>query len=161
MSLQSAILSDELNQIKESSKKPIKFIFFKNHSLKITENCLKKINEFQNENPDKLIRIVIEGGGCQGFQYKFVDDSISMIGQNGRDILLCADFDEQSPGSLSKPIIVFDLFSEFYIKDSTLEYENSLLFQGFLIKNNPKAKSSCGCKKSFYSEDSFEQNDNE
>ena len=146
-------LSEQLEKIRQNAKKPIKFFDFQDHSLKITSDCLKRISEFQSANPEKLIRIVIEGGGCQGFQYKFQEDFISEIGQKGsRDIVLC----KSNNDCLISPILVFDLFSEFYIKDSTLDYENTLLFKGFSIKNNPKVKASCGCKKSFSSDEFFE-----
>jgi iron-sulfur cluster assembly accessory protein len=155
-----ANLDENLKKLMQNSKKPIKFLNFETHSLKITSECLKKILEFQSENQVKLIRILIEGGGCQGFQYKFLEDEISKIGIVGRDIVLCQKISEKESAQeiLSNPIIVFDLFSEFYIKDSTFDFENSLLFRGFAIKNNPKVKASCGCKKSFSSDEFFDEN---
>lgn len=141
-----------IQQIKANAKKNTKFISYTNHNLKITESCLNKITQFQEKFPDKLIRIVIDGGGCQGFQYKFEEDLCSNIGQTSKDTVLTDSKEE-------KPLIVFDLFSEFYIKDSTIEYENTLLFQGFSIKNNPKVKSTCGCKKSFSTDEFFIDNE--
>jgi iron-sulfur cluster assembly accessory protein len=137
-----------INLVSHKPQKPTKFIFYKEHNIKLTDSAVVKINELRIANPDNILRVMINGGGCQGFQYEFLTDLICNVGQKSRDTLL---YDEEK-----KPLIVFDLFSEFYIKNSKINYVSVFLEAGFKIEDNPQAQSSCGCKKSFASDVEFE-----
>lgn len=139
---------NEIEIAKTNAKKNLKFFLFSEHNIKLSDSALKKIQSFRSEKPDQLIRLIVEGGGCKGFQYKFENDQISNIAQTTKDIILI-DLNNQV-------LLVFDLFSEFYIVGSTIDYDQSLIQSGFKIKNNPKAQSSCGCKKSFTVEEFYE-----
>ncbi len=81
----------------------------------------------------KSFRVFIENGGCSGLQYGMV-------------------FDERREGDFTAelhgvPVIVDNVSAE-YLKGSTVDYSDSLTGGGFKI-SNPRAKSSCGCGKSF------------
>ena len=128
--------------------KPVKFIFYKDSDVKLTNEVIEKIKELRCNDENHLVRVVISGGGCQGFQYEFENDVIENIGMKTRDIVLFGDN--------NSVLIVFDLFSEFYIKGATINYISTIMESGFKIENNPKAKASCGCKKSFSSDAEFE-----
>lgn len=132
---------NEIEILKINAKKNLKCILFTEHNIKLSDNAVKKIQSFRAEKPNQLIRVIVDGGGCQGFQYKFTNDQLANIAQNSKDIVLI-DGDNCA-------LLVFDLFSEFYITGSTIDYDNNLIQSGFKINNNPKAQSSCGCKKSF------------
>ena len=44
----------------------------------VSKSALKRIVEVSKKNKKKFFRISIDGGGCQGFSYKFdFDDKIS------------------------------------------------------------------------------------
>jgi iron-sulfur cluster assembly accessory protein len=131
--------------------KPTKFIFYKDSDVRLTDDAVAKINQLRNNDEKAIVRIVISGGGCQGFQYEFTNDAIENIGIKSRDIVLVGDN--------KNTLIVFDLFSEFYIKGAKINYISNIIESGFKIEDNPKAKASCGCKKSFSSDEYFEGDD--
>ena len=148
MDINNAKTLDYSDFINHTPKKSAKFIFYKDHNIKLTENAIMKIEELKKSDINSIIRISVDGGGCQGFQFAFSNDLIENIGQKFKDTIL---YDDNK-----KLLIVFDLFSEFYIKNSTINYVSTFLEEGFRIENNPQAKSSCGCKKSFASDVEFE-----
>lgn len=40
--------------------------------LSISETCVKQLKELQkSKDCEKYLRVIVEGGGCSGFQYKF------------------------------------------------------------------------------------------
>jgi iron-sulfur cluster assembly accessory protein len=85
------------------------------------------------EHSGKFLRVYVESGGCSGMQYGMV-------------------FDEKRPDDLSTsshgvPVLV-DAVSLDYLKGAVIDYSEELTGGGFKI-TNPKAKTSCGCGKSF------------
>ena len=44
--------------------------------IDITENALKRIKDISLKQESNLFRISVDGGGCQGFSYKFSFDKI-------------------------------------------------------------------------------------
>ncbi len=85
--------------------------------------------------PNSYLRLGIKGGGCSGFSYvlQFEDDL-----PRDKDFV----FEEHNIK------IVVDKKSLVYLNGSTLDWEKTLLKQGFKF-NNPNEKSSCGCGHSF------------
>lgn len=85
--------------------------------------------------PDAAIRLGIKGGGCSGFSYviQFEDDP-----PRERDRVF------ETAGVR----FVVDKKSLVYLAGSALDYEQTLMFQGFKFKN-PNEASSCGCGHSF------------
>lgn len=83
--------------------------------------------------PQKRLRVLVESGGCSGFQYGM-------------------SFDEVKPGDSeaeSEGIpIVMDAASLAYLNGSVVDFDDGLHGKGFEIKN-PNAQSTCGCGKSF------------
>ena len=102
----------------------------------LTENLVKRLNVLRTqENNDALnLRIMVDGGGCQGFEYKFSLDSTV----NSDDRL----FEKDGVG------VVVDEISLPYLAGSTIDYVDDLIGAQFKI-TNPNAKSSCGCGTSF------------
>ena len=94
---------------------------------------IRAMQSEQSENAGKALRIYVEGGGCSGLQYGMV-------------------FDERRDGDLASesfgvPVLV-DAASVEYVRGSVIDYSDALTGGGFKIQN-PKARSSCGCGKSF------------
>ncbi len=90
--------------------------------------------------PDGAIRIGIRGGGCSGFSYviEFDDDE-----PRKGDLVL--EFAEEGK---SRVRVFCDKKSILYLGGSILDWEKTLMFQGFKFKN-PQEASRCGCGHSF------------
>ena len=89
----------------------------------------------QRGTPDAAIRLGVRGGGCSGFNYviEFSDDP-----PRSKD----------SVNEIDGVKFYLDKKSLIYLAGSTLDYENTLMFQGFRFKN-PQEASRCGCGHSF------------
>jgi iron-sulfur cluster assembly protein len=85
--------------------------------------------------PDAAIRLGVRGGGCSGFSYVI-------------------EFSDEPPRSkdtvneIDGVKFYLDKKSLVYLAGSTLDYENTLMFQGFRFKN-PQEATRCGCGHSF------------
>ncbi len=83
--------------------------------------------------PEKRLRVLVESGGCSGFQY-----GMSFDASKPDDTIL------ESEGV---PILI-DPASLAYLQGSVIDFDDGLQGKGFEIKN-PNAESTCGCGKSF------------
>lgn len=85
--------------------------------------------------PDAAVRLGVRGGGCSGFNYviEFSDDP-----PRAKDTV----------NQLDGVKFYVDKKSLIYLAGSTLDYENTLMFQGFRFKN-PQEATRCGCGHSF------------
>ena len=100
----------------------------------VSKSALKRIVEVSRKNKKKFFRISIDGGGCQGFSYKFdFDDKIS---ENDKVL----DFNEVK--------ILIDSTSLEFINDAKLDFVEDMIGSYFKV-SNPKATSTCGCGISF------------
>jgi iron-sulfur cluster assembly protein len=90
--------------------------------------------------PGTSLRVGIRGGGCSGFSYvlEFRDGE-----PRPKDRVL--DF---SAADGTPVRVVVDPKSLLYLNGSVLEWEQTLMQQGFKFIN-PQEKSSCGCGHSF------------
>jgi iron-sulfur cluster assembly protein len=90
--------------------------------------------------PDAAIRVGIRGGGCSGFNYVIeFDDEQPRKG----DIVL--EFEEEGKARVR---VFCDKKSILYLGGSILDWEKTLMFQGFKFKN-PQEATRCGCGHSF------------
>ncbi len=99
------------------------------------------INQFKKillkESNHSFVRLLVDSGGCSGFSYKFsVDKNFDDL----NDVII---FEEKN-----KNIFVTDKISFDYLKNSSVDWVESLTNSQFII-SNPIAKSSCGCGSSF------------
>ena len=100
----------------------------------VSKSALKRIVEVSRKNKKKFFRISIDGGGCQGFSYKFdFDDKIS---ENDKVL----DYSEVK--------ILIDSTSLGFINDAKLDFVEDMIGSYFKV-SNPKASSTCGCGISF------------
>ena len=100
----------------------------------VSKSALKRIVEVSSKNKKKFFRISIDGGGCQGFSYKFdFDDKIS---ENDKVL----DYSEVK--------ILIDSTSIGFINDAKLDFVEDMIGSYFKV-SNPKATSTCGCGISF------------
>lgn len=85
------------------------------------------------------LRVVINGGGCSGFQYGFTfDDAI----QDDDTIII-------QTSSEGQPIkLLVDSISYQYLENAEIDYVKNIQGEQFVIRN-PNAKTTCGCGSSF------------
>ena len=90
--------------------------------------------------PQASLRLGIRGGGCSGFTYviEFHDGP-----PHARDRV----FDHVASDGTEVRVVV-DPKSLVYLNGTTLEWEQTLMRQGFKFEN-PNEKSGCGCGHSF------------
>jgi iron-sulfur cluster assembly accessory protein len=104
-------------------------------TVTITERAARRIGEILKSEPQgSMLRVSVEGGGCSGFQYKFVferdkaaDDLV--LAQGGATVLV-------------------DPVSAKYMAGAEIDYVEDLIGASFKV-NNPIATASCGCGTSF------------
>ena len=104
--------------------------------ISLTESAANQIRAMQAaqaENADKNLRIYIEQGGCSGMQYGMTFDE-------NRDGDAIAEF-------FGVRVLV-DSVSAPYLQGAVVDYSDALTGGGFKIQN-PQARQSCGCGKSF------------
>jgi iron-sulfur cluster assembly protein len=85
--------------------------------------------------PDAAIRLGLKGGGCSGFSYviEFTDDP-----PRAKDRVF--DFDGVK--------VFVDPKSLIYLAGTVLDWEQTLMYQGFKFRN-PNEATNCGCGHSF------------
>jgi iron-sulfur cluster assembly protein len=107
-------------------------------SAKAVEAILRQLKK--RGTPEAALRVGIRGGGCSGFSYviefhdgppRVKDRVYDYVATDGSSVRVVAD-----PKSL------------IYLAGSELDWEQTLMYQGFKFRN-PQEKTSCGCGHSF------------
>ena len=107
---------------------------------KLTEAAARKVQKDMNERgrDDLFLRLGVQAGGCSGLRYVLgLDDHF--------------DPDKDTEEEFFGVLLVVDKMSVPYLKDTTVDYDESVSLQGsgFTI-DNPGAQGSCGCGSSFH-----------
>ena len=104
--------------------------------LTFTNAAAAKVAQLIEEegNPDLMLRVYVQGGGCSGFQYGF-------------------SFDENVTDGDSKVVtdgvtLLIDPMSFQYLVGAEIDYTEGLQGAQFVIRN-PNASTTCGCGSSF------------
>lgn len=105
--------------------------------IEINELGVQRISELKLEQnkPQARLRVFINGGGCQGFQYGFDLDEE----QNDDDDVFESNGVE----------IVVDRMSQLYLFGSTINFVEDYMGNYSFNIDNPNAQSSCSCGSSF------------
>ncbi|MBB4265698.1 iron-sulfur cluster insertion protein ErpA [Roseospira visakhapatnamensis] len=105
-------------------------------AVTITPACAARVRTLieGEADPPPLLRVMVDGGGCSGFQYRFdldrvVADEDRVFADHGIRVVI----DETSLELLAGAII---------------DYTEDLMAAGFTIRN-PNATATCGCGTSF------------
>jgi len=126
-------------------------------SFHLTPMAARKLweNLRKRGTPDAALRVGVRGGGCSGFTYVLEFDDGE---PRSRDLVFTYPVeltpeekaDEEKAGTKSpEEVRVFcDKKSILYLNESTLEWQKTLMYQGFRFAN-PQESSSCGCNESF------------
>lgn len=106
--------------------------------IQVTEKAIAKIRSAmakEGVSPEQGgLRVGVQGGGCSGLSYNIRFDS----GPRERDRIF--QFDNVR--------VFVDPKSFIYLHGMTLDYQETLMQQGFVFVN-PNSKKSCGCGTSF------------
>jgi len=106
--------------------------------IHITERAAEKIRDLlvREGVPEDVggLRLGVQGGGCSGLSYAMrletkKREKDQVIEENGARVFV-------------------DPKSFLYLHDTTLDYRESLMHQGFVFEN-PQSARSCGCGSSF------------
>lgn len=125
----------QLNKIIET-KRDSKKKGAEGFSLRLTTNAIDKIKEIMKKSNKKnsFLRISVVGGGCSGFMYNLeITDN-----HNPLDV----HFEQAALN------ILVDKNSLEFLNGAEIDFVDTLNESGFKF-NNPNAKKSCGCGKSF------------
>jgi iron-sulfur cluster assembly accessory protein len=104
-------------------------------TFSVTERAAQRIAKIlKAEAPASVLRVSVEGGGCSGFQYRFVIEG----GGTAEDLVI------EREGAT----VVIDPVSLQYLAGSKLDFTDDLIGAAFQVVN-PNATASCGCGTSF------------
>ena len=100
--------------------------------MNLETGAVEKLRELIAEegNPNLMLRVFVQGGGCSGFQYGFTFEET----KNEDDF----DF------AYDEVRVVVDAMSMQYLNGASIDYQEDLMNANFVIKN-PQASSTCGC----------------
>lgn len=103
--------------------------------ISLTPRAAQQIRTMQLglDAPEKHLRVLVESGGCSGFQYGM-----------SFDVPKTDDARFSSEGVS----MIIDPTSLAYLDGSAIDFDDGLHGKGFEIRN-PNAQSTCGCGKSF------------
>lgn len=103
------------------------------HQIHVAQSARDRIAQLRAKagKPGLVLRILVEGGGCAGFQYK-----MTLEDKAGDEDLCFGD------------CVATDAISLGFLKDSEIYFESGLVGAEFRI-DNPNAASGCGCGLSF------------
>ena len=102
----------------------------------ITERAARRVAELRaaEGNERLMLRIAVDGGGCNGFQYRFdFDDAV-----NDADTVFERD---------GVKVVVDDISLDF-LGNAQVDFKQELIGSYFAVEN-PNATSNCGCGTSF------------
>jgi iron-sulfur cluster assembly protein len=104
--------------------------------LQLTDKAVEKVKELlAAENKSGYgLRVVVQGGGCSGFQYGLTWEKDEKPNDN------VLEFDGLR--------VFVDAMSGLYLEEVKIDYVDTLQGSGFKI-DNPKATGTCGCGSSF------------
>jgi iron-sulfur cluster assembly accessory protein len=102
----------------------------------LTDRAARKIGRVLSKQPaGTVLRIVVAGGGCSGFQYEY---------KLGKETATADDLVLSRDGAT----VLIDSLSLEFMNGAEIDYVDDLIGQSFQIKN-PNTVASCGCGTSF------------
>jgi iron-sulfur cluster assembly protein len=120
----------------QAVKEPVKTVVPPAKGIQVTDNALKKIRSAmvkENVSPEQGgLRLGVQGGGCSGLTYNIRFDT-----------------QPRERDRVFEDVRIFvDPKSFIYLHGMTLDYQETLMQQGFVFVN-PNSTKSCGCGSSF------------
>jgi len=108
--------------------------------INVTDECFHRILYVSNidNRENAILRVAVEGGGCSGFQYRFLLEDKENISKDDNVIL----------NDGKNVMVVIDPSSMKFLEGSTISFKDEIMETCFFV-DNPSAKSGCGCGQSF------------
>jgi iron-sulfur cluster insertion protein len=105
-------------------------------AITMTDGLVRRIRQMQDEksDPGLMLRVTVNGGGCQGFEYAF-----GFAHEQAKDDAL---FEKDGVK------LLIDETSLALLEGSEIDFVDELAGASFKIRN-PNAQSTCGCGTSF------------
>jgi iron-sulfur cluster assembly accessory protein len=106
-------------------------------SIQLTEMAAGKVKELvaQEGQPDVVLRVAVQPGGCSGLRYSmYLDDKVG-----DTDVLSDQHGVRVAVDKMSAP----------YLKEAKIDFVDTLEASGFTI-DNPVAQGTCACGHSFH-----------
>lgn len=108
-------------------------------AVNVTQRAADKLNAINTaDSASNILRVLVESGGCHGYQYILGLKPDSSI-----------DPAQDSVFERDGARFVLDKTSLEVLRDSTIDYSTELIGSQFKIVDSPYATSSCGCGSSF------------
>lgn len=109
---------------------------FSSDGIVLTDRARERIQRLRKQHgqADLKIRLLVEGGGCSGFSYKFS--------------IFRGELEEDDT-AFGDPPIVIDASSLEFVKGSRIDFTQDLVRSSFEVLDNPQVETSCGCGSSF------------
>ena len=104
--------------------------------VSLSTSAINRVVELKNnkQQPDLVLRVYIQGGGCSGFQYGFQFEEST---DDEDEIIKAGDV-----------TVAVDPLSYQYLVGAEIDFLDDLLGSRFVV-NNPNASTTCGCGSSF------------
>ena len=109
----------------------------KKNLITFSKTALNKINEILIDNKSKAMLISMQGGGCNGFNYKFIPLQTNKKQDKLDEIIKIEDTNIHLCGS-----------SLMYLMGTHIDYKKDIMGEKFDFSND-KIASKCGCGTSF------------
>lgn len=114
--------------------------------IALTERASEKLCQIAKEdkNPRTALRILVESGGCHGFQYNLnlttIDDAVA----ENPEMLV---FQRQTDDGVAN--LAIDESSLEILQESKIDYTKELIGSSFKVVESPYTSTECGCGASF------------
>lgn len=111
----------------------------------ITDRARDKLVDIakKDNNPDTVLRIKVESGGCHGFQYNLDLTTLPEAIAEDENLAVFQRLDDKTA------TVVFDESSLEILQDSKIDYTQELIGSSFKVVDSPYTSTSCGCGASF------------
>lgn len=111
----------------------------------ITDRAKDKLVDIakKDNNPESVLRIKVESGGCHGFQYNLDLTTLPEAIAEDENLAVFRRLDDPTA------TVVFDESSLEILQDSKIDYTQELIGSSFKVVDSPYTSTSCGCGASF------------
>lgn len=104
--------------------------------LQLSDSCVERLRSVASS--EQCLRVLVDSGGCSGFEYKF-----ELVNRAAIDPV------EDRIVERNGAAIVVDRLSLDFISGATIDFQAELIKSAFRVVDNPRAAKGCSCGVSF------------